>query len=88
MLHRENRRIGPGGTHPRHVVYGIEGAGEGFKVTMSWATAVEGGVIVTSGFMALRADFGFVAGGLGLHALRTGIGSLVLNRGVLCGIYA
>ena len=36
-----------------------------FKAVMSWATVVEGGVTVACGFMGLRADFGFVAGGLG-----------------------
>ena len=43
-----------------------------FKTTMY--TAVEGGVIVASGLMGLRADFGFVAGRNGMQALRTGRG--------------
>ena len=35
-----------------------------FKATMSWATAVAGDVIITSVLMGLRADFGFMVGGL------------------------
>ena len=51
-----------------------------FKVTVSWAIAVEDGIIVTLDLMVLRVDFGFVAGRLGLQALRDGRGSLVLDR--------
>ena len=38
------------------------------------------GVLVTLGFIGLRADFGFVAGRLHLWALRAGRSSLVLDR--------
>ena len=37
-------------------------------------------MLVTLGFMGLRADFGFVAGRLGLWALRAGRDCLVLDR--------
>ena len=47
---------------------------------MSWAAAVEGSVKVALGLMGLRADFGFVVGGLGLWALRAARGSLMLDR--------
>ena len=36
--------------------------------------------MVTSGFMGLRADFGFVVDGLGLQAFGASRGSLVLDR--------
>ena len=51
-----------------------------FKATMSWATAVEGGVSVGLVFTELRADFGFVAGRLGLWALSAGRGSLIVGK--------
>ena len=51
-----------------------------FKATMSQTTEVEGGAIVTSGLLGLRADFGFEMGRLGLWALGAGKGSLVLDR--------
>ena len=52
----------------------------GFKVTMSWTTAVEGDISVTLDFMGLNADFSFLVGVLGLLAFRDGRDSLVLDR--------
>ena len=42
-------------------------------------------VVVASSSMGLRADLGFLAGGLALQALRAGRGSLVLDREGLVG---
>ena len=57
-----------------------------FKVMMSWATGVTGGVSVNLGLMGLRPDLGFVWGGQGLLAFRAGRGCLVLNRDGVLGI--
>ena len=56
-----------------------------FKVTMSWAAAMEGMSQSTWVLMGLKADLGFVACVQILLALRTGRGCLVLDREGLLG---
>ena len=50
-----------------------------FKVMMSWAAAVDGGVLVSLGLRGLSTDLGSVEGVLGLLGLRADTGCLLLE---------
>ena len=76
VLDGENRRVGPDGVCARHVaIVSNEPGNTHFKVTVSWAAAVDGvDVSVTLGLGDFSADLGFMEGEQGLLGLRAGLG--------------